>query len=99
MYCTRLFFPRRVSVYSSLIFRSVTDLGTYFEGMHCLELAKTFWNSAVATDSGFSDHETLLTSARHFLSLAQEALSIFSSEGDIDVGPVIEANMLKQLLD
>ena len=65
--------------------------------MHCLELAKTAWNASVK-DSDTTQNDDLLASARTFIKMAMDSLSLVGEEGDFSDSPLREIEVLEDLL-
>lgn len=68
--------------------------------MHCLEMAKTAWNSVVADQvvAGTARERQLFRDAKTHLAMAKEVLLIFGPEGD-EGGPLEEIETLEQVLE
>ena len=71
--------------------------------MHALELTKTGWNCVVTRDDATSTThppaaatERIEACARHYLTLAQQVLECFGTEGD-NGGPLEEVRVLREL--
>ncbi|KAJ7935654.1 hypothetical protein B0H13DRAFT_1949076 [Mycena leptocephala] len=93
----RLIYPPNYPQIGASLFPSPFEISYGGQGMHLLELAKTYWNSIVSGNMDTTAESIVKRECWTYLNEAKDILQILGAEGDED-GPLVEISTLETLL-
>jgi SET and MYND domain-containing protein len=93
----RLIYPPNYPQIGASLFPSPFEISYGGQGMHLLELAKTYWNSIVSGNMDTIAENVVKQECWTYLNEAKNILQILGAEGDED-GPLVEISTLETLL-